>query len=83
MVRAANFVPLDFERMDIGEQERRLRVHRALARRRSVRAFSPDPVPRQLVVEAIRAAGHSPLRRQPPALALRSGGIPGDQAQDP
>jgi iodotyrosine deiodinase len=31
-----------------------------LARRRSVRAFSPEPVPRRLVEEAIRVAGKAP-----------------------
>ncbi len=56
-----HFVPLDFERLDPAEQQRRLtELTSRLARRRSVRAFAPDPVPRELVVEAIRAAAKAP-----------------------
>lgn len=56
-----SFVPLDFERMDISEQRRRLTELAArLSRRRSVRAFAPDPVPRELVLDAIRVAGSAP-----------------------
>jgi nitroreductase len=56
-----SFVPLDFERMDISEQRRRLTELAArLSRRRSVRAFTPDPVPRELVLDAIRVAGSAP-----------------------
>lgn len=55
------FVPLDFERLDPAEQARRLAEFTArLARRRSVRAFAPDPVPRELVTEAIRIAAQAP-----------------------
>ncbi len=55
------FVPLDFERLDPEAQAERLReLARRLARRRSVREFAPDPVPRELVEEAIRVAGRAP-----------------------
>ncbi len=55
------FVPLQFERLAPEEQEARLaELAERLARRRSVRAFSPDPVPRRLVEEAVRVAGRAP-----------------------
>jgi iodotyrosine deiodinase len=55
------FIPLEFERMSAEEQSRRLTELAArLARRRSVRAFAPDPVPRELVLDAIRIAGSAP-----------------------
>lgn len=55
------FIPLDFERMSAEEQSRRLTELAArLSRRRSVRAFAPDPVPRELVLDAIRVAGSAP-----------------------
>ena len=55
------FIPLDFERMSAEEQSRRLTELAArLSRRRSVRAFAPDPVPRELVLDAIRVAGTAP-----------------------
>jgi len=54
-------MPLDFERLSPREQERRLRAFsERLARRRTVRAFSPEPVPRRLVEEAVRVAGGAP-----------------------
>jgi len=55
------FVPLDFERLDPAEQAARLAEFAGrLARRRTVREFSPEPVPRRLVEEAIRVAGRAP-----------------------
>ena len=54
-------VPLDFERLSPTEQTRRLdEFHQRLTRRRSVRQFSPDPVPPELIDRAIAAAGSAP-----------------------
>lgn len=55
------FVPLEFERLAQDEQMRRVReYHDRMATRRSVREFSPEPVPPELVEWAIRAAGRAP-----------------------
>jgi len=54
-------IPLDFERLTPEEQENRLaQFVEWLSRRRTIREFSPDPVPRHLVEEAIRLAGRAP-----------------------
>ena len=61
-------VPLRFERLPEDEMDARGRALLAeLARRRSVREFSPDPVPRELIETAIAAAGTAPsgANRQP------------------
>ncbi len=61
-------VPLDFERLSIDESRRRARAHfERLRRRRSVREFSPDPVPRELIELALRCAATAPsgANRQP------------------
>lgn len=61
-------IPLDFERLPDGEPLRRARlVFESALRRRSVREFSPDPVPRELVELAIRTAATAPsgANRQP------------------
>ncbi|MBL8220624.1 MAG: nitroreductase family protein [Bryobacterales bacterium] len=54
-------VPLHFERLTQQEQLSRSRamLHH-FTRRRSVRAFSPDPVPFELIENAIRIAGSAP-----------------------
>lgn len=55
------FLPLDFLRLEPEEQARRAAGFAALmARRRSVRHFSPEPVPRLLIEQAIRAAAAAP-----------------------
>lgn len=62
------FVPLGFERRAPGEVvDRAWRFYRGLARRRSVREFSPDPVPRACIEAAILTAGSAPsgAHRQP------------------
>jgi nitroreductase len=62
------FTPLDFERLTVEESRARVRALRdLLRRRRSVRAFAPDPVPLDLVDTAIEAAGSAPsgANRQP------------------
>lgn len=53
--------PLHFETLSPEEQLRRSRDFlRAMATRRTVRAFSPDPVPIEIVENAIRAAALAP-----------------------
>ena len=62
------FVPLEFERLPVEESRRRVRKFlAAVARRRSVREFSPDPVPADLIDSAIEAAATAPsgANRQP------------------
>jgi iodotyrosine deiodinase len=62
------FVPLDFERLPVEKARARVRALRdRLRRRRSVRAFSSEPVPLDLVDAAIEAAASAPsgANRQP------------------
>jgi nitroreductase len=55
------FVPLEFERLDEREQLARSRAFLAeMQRRRTVRAFSTDSVPYELVANAVAAAGTAP-----------------------
>ena len=55
------FVPLAFERLAEEEQLARSRAFREeMRRRRSVRAFSREPVPYELVENAIATAGSAP-----------------------
>lgn len=54
-------IPLEFERLPEEEALARSRAFLELmARRRSVREFSPDPVPREIVENAIRTATTAP-----------------------
>jgi nitroreductase len=62
------FRPLGFERLDPGEMVRRAReYHDLMARRRSIRMFAPDPVPRRLIDLAVMTASTAPSgsHRQP------------------
>jgi nitroreductase len=62
------FIPLDFERLTREESLRRVRdFHERIRSRRTVREFSPDPVPLELVDAAIAAAATAPsgANRQP------------------
>jgi nitroreductase len=62
------FVPYPFERLPEAEMLRRGReLFAELGARRSVRHFSPDPVPRELIELAIRTASTAPsgANRQP------------------
>lgn len=55
------FVPLDFDRVPEAEQLARSRRFLAsMQRRRSVRHFSNEPVPRELIENAIATAGTAP-----------------------
>lgn len=65
---AARMIPHEFERLDFEEQQRRAdSFYDEIGRRRSVRFFSDDPVPRHLVEQAIRTASTAPsgAHRQP------------------
>ena len=54
-------VPLDFERLPEAEMRARSAdLLEALRRRRSVRAFSPDPIPLEVVRACIEAAAQAP-----------------------
>ncbi len=61
-------VPLELDRAEAPEMKRRAQAfHDLIARRRSVREFSPEPVARDLIEIAIRSAGTAPsgAHRQP------------------
>lgn len=61
-------IPLRFDRIPRDEMQRRADAfYEAMRRRRSVRAFSDEPVPRSLVARAIETAGTAPsgAHRQP------------------
>lgn len=64
----ARFVPYDFQRLPPETMLERARAfHDAMEARRSVREFSPDPVPRVLIERAIATASTAPsgAHRQP------------------
>jgi len=55
------FVPLTFERMETEAQERRSRAFlQRMSMRRTVRDFAPDPVPWELIENAVRVAASAP-----------------------
>ena len=55
------FEPLEFDRLDLEEQVRRSREFLShMLKRRSVREFSSEPVPIELIENAIRIAGSAP-----------------------
>jgi nitroreductase len=63
-----DFVPYPFQRLSPEEMRRRAEAFYAeMNARRSVRHFSPDPVPRELIETAIRTASTAPsgAHRQP------------------
>ena len=69
------FLALDFERLSPAEQARRSDEFLArMLKRRSVRHFSPQPVPFQLIANAISAAGSAPsgANQQPWTFAVIS-----------
>lgn len=55
------FIPLEFERLPLEEQFSRAREFESRMRaRRTVRAFSPEAVPRELIEIALRVASSAP-----------------------
>lgn len=55
------FLPLEFDRLPPAQMRARARAMREeLARRRSVRAFSDEPVPLDVLAECLRAAASAP-----------------------
>jgi iodotyrosine deiodinase len=61
MKREYEFVRLEFERLPPDEQaERAQRFFTLMSRRRTVRSFSPQPVPFEIIETAIRTAGTAP-----------------------
>jgi len=61
MTKGAGFIPYRHERLDIAEQSERVAsFRRAMAGRRSIRLFSPDPVPGELIDGAITIANSAP-----------------------
>ncbi len=67
------FSPLRHERLDVAESRRRLStLYESLRQRRSVRAFSPEPVPLDLIDGAIAVAATAPsgANRQPYKLVV-------------
>ena len=55
------YEPLEFDRLDLAEQHRRSREFLShMLKRRSVREFSSEPVPIELIENAIRIAGSAP-----------------------
>ncbi|TPW15505.1 MAG: nitroreductase, partial [bacterium] len=62
------FLPYQRQRLDPGEMARRAaEFEQAMSDRRSLREFSTDPVPRELIESAVRVAGRAPsgANRQP------------------
>ncbi len=58
---AGGFSPLQFERIPVGESIQRSRDFIDLMRRRrTVREFSPEPVPLEIIENAIKVAGTAP-----------------------
>ena len=61
MTETPRFIPLRFERLADDEQRRRAQeFYEIMDRRRTVRYFSPEPVPFDLIERAIHAAGTAP-----------------------
>lgn len=63
-----NFARFQFERLASEEQIRRARrFYEQCATRRTIREFSPDPVPRELLMSILQTAGTAPsgANRQP------------------
>ena len=59
--KSAGFIPLNFTRLPLPEQMRRAReFYEMLKTRRTVRDFSPDPVPMEIIENCILAAGTAP-----------------------
>ena len=58
---SARYVPLEFVPMPISVMHDRAQAfHAEIARRRTVRDFSPEPVPREVIESCLRSAGCAP-----------------------
>ena len=58
---SANFLPHEFTRLPLAEmRERANAFHAEIHRRRTVRDFSDEPVPRDVIESCLRAAGCAP-----------------------
>lgn len=54
-------LPLDFRRLPVDAMlERAAQFHADIGRRRTVRDFAPDPVPREIIAACLAAAGCAP-----------------------
>ena len=83
MTKPAIFEPLDFDRLNSTEQQRRSdELLQRMLKRRSVRHFSSAPVPISLIENAIRVGRHRPVRRQPAALDFRAHQRSNTKAED-
>lgn len=61
MASSEAFLPLTFERLSDEEMSSRAQAfYQLMRRRRSVRDFSADPVPRNVIEDAVRTAGSAP-----------------------
>lgn len=61
MTHQPRFVPLDYRRLPIAHmRERAVTFRDELSRRRTVRDFAPDPVPRDVIEACLAAAGSAP-----------------------
>lgn len=55
------FVPVDFQRLSVSEMESNADTfYQMIKRRRTVRDFSSEPVPRSVIENALKAAGTAP-----------------------
>ncbi len=75
MAEVARFIPLNFERMTVETQLNRSRAFlEHMRRRRTVRHFSTEPVPFELIQNAIATAGTAPsgANQQPWAFVVVS-----------
>ncbi len=61
MQQEFKFIPYRFDRLDEAEMVRRGReFHSRMSQRRSIREFSPEPIPMSVIETAIRTAGTAP-----------------------
>ncbi|WP_078085271.1 nitroreductase family protein [Microbulbifer mangrovi] len=61
MAHAEGFIPLEFERLDDTTMVARARAfYQHMKQRRSVRDFSSNPVPREVIEQAVLTAGSAP-----------------------
>ena len=60
-MNSTNFIPLQFKKKDFNEMKDKAREFRALLKkRRTVREFSAEKIPREIIIDCIKSAGFSP-----------------------